>query len=273
MGDEKAVTTNQAPAMPAYMQKFMQQSQQDASSMAAASISVPRLSFRGKRFRFIEDGAEELVKDISVKLIILGVEPSAGRSLKTYYAKDYAPGDNNPPDCSSSDGVKPDQWVSNPQATACQGCPMNAFGSATSKLTGKPTKACKDGKRLWVSKPENPTKYYGLNVPVTSLRHLSEYGKYIGQNGFPLSLVVTEIGTDDDSEFPKLTFKHVGFVEERYVESIVEVNAKRPWNSEFASVPMLDEPVARKQIAQPQEAVTPQTPVNNKSIDDVIKDW
>lgn len=214
--------------VPEYMKKFMEQSQEDTESLMTSSMSVPRISYRGKRFRFIENGEEELAKEMSIKVVILGVEPGAGLFLKTYYDTGYQPGSSDPPTCSSSDGLKPDSWVSSPQANLCRQCPQNVFGSATSVKGGK-AKACKDGKRLWVARSQDLEKYYGLNIPVMSLKNLSEYGKYIAKNKYPLSLVVTEIGLDDNSEFPQLTFQHAGFVQETMVETITKMNTERPW--------------------------------------------
>jgi hypothetical protein len=269
-GSELPATTS--TALPAYLQKFQAQTQADTQSMAAASISVPRLSFRGKRFRFIVDGNEELVKDLTVDVVILGVEPEAGRMIKTYYEKAYQSGDSEPPTCSSSNGVRPDDWVQNPQNATCQGCRHNVFGSATGVNGGK-SKSCKDSKRLWVAKPSDPTVYYGLNAPVTSLKNLSEYGKFIARHEIPLSLAITRLSLDDDSEYPKLIFEHVGFVSEEHADAVVELNTERPWRTEFASTPMLPEHSSAPSGAPQPQAAPPQAPVDTKKIDDVVGNW
>mgnify|MGYP001289185471 CR=1 FL=1 len=231
-----------APAMPDFMKAFIQQSQADTGSLVASSVSVPRLSYRGKRWRFIVDGEEELVKDLAVQVVIVGVEPDAGRFIKTLYLTTYNPGDTSPPDCSSSNGIAPDVWVSSPQSPRCQSCPKNVFGSAASRTGGK-AKACHDSKRLWVVRPEDTDIVYGLNVPIMSLKNLAEYGKYIARNNYPLALVITELTMDDASEFPKLCFAHVGFVEEDSVKSLVELNQRRPWKAANIALPF-DGPVA-----------------------------
>src|SRR5574340_622904 len=275
MGNE-AQKPAEVPAtqMPAYMQKFMQQNQQDAASMATASVSVPRLSYRGKRWRFVEDKQEELVPTLTVPVVILGVEPDAGHMIKTYYKEGYKPGSTDPPTCSSSDGIRPDVWVSSKQSNLCSQCQMNVFGSATSMSGGK-AKACKDGKRLWVAKPSNLKKQYGLNVPVMSLKHLSEYGKYIAGNKYPLALVITEMGMDESKEFPVLTFKHIGFVEEKDAELAIKVNTERPWKSTFGDMPLLPDtgpeggaPVLPKPDVKPQVPGTGAAPAAaGKSVD------
>jgi len=274
--DKKPDAGVPAVAVPDYLKKFQVpgQSQPDAASMATASISVPRLSYRGKRWRFIVNKEEELVPTLTVKVVILGVEPDAGKFIKTYYKKGYQPGDSDPPTCSSADGIRPDAWVPEQQSTLCAPCPQNVFGSATSMSGGK-ARACKDGKLLWVCKPGDPEKLYGLKVPVMSLKNMSEYGKYIGRNHYPLALVVTELGMDETAEYPKLTFSHAGFIEEKFSEQAIQINSERPWRSTFANAPLLEDAVPQKQIPSPSGA-QPQTGADSasgKSVDDVVGTW
>jgi hypothetical protein len=233
---EPEETTAVAPQMPDYLKAFMNQSQADTGALVASSISVPRLSYRGKRWRFIVDGEEELVKSLTVDVVILGVEPEAGRFIKTLYLKAYTPGDTTPPDCSSSNGIAPDVWVSSPQSQRCASCPKNVFGSAQSRSGGK-AKACHDSKRLWVIKPDDTSTVYGLNVPIMSLKNLAEYGKYIAQNNYPLALVVTELSMEDETEFPKLCFNHKGFLQEEFVKDAIDINTRRPWKSTQIAIP------------------------------------
>jgi hypothetical protein len=258
---------------PEYLKKFMSANIQDVASMATSSISIPRLSYRGKRFRFIVNGEEELVKDLTVKVVIIGVEPDPGRFVKTYYDKGYEPGDSAPPTCSSSDGVRPDTWVSDPQSETCARCLKNVFGSAVSRSGGK-AKACKDGKILWLAKLDDPETHYGLRVPVMSLKNLSEYGKYIHKNGYPLALVVTELALDDDAEFPRLLFNHVGFVEEAMAEVLIKANAERPWRA-FTSISLLEsqEESVRPAIAQPEAKAEASEPEKVKNLEDALSKW
>ena len=254
-------------AVSEYLKKYASQEKTDSESMASASISVPRLSYKGKRFKFIADGEEELVKELTVKVIILGVEPDAGKFIKTYYATNYTSDSSDAPTCSSTNGIQPDSWVSAKQSEYCTNCKQNAFGSAVS-MKGKPAKACKDGKRLWIAKPDNPTKFYGLNIPTMSLKNLSEYGKFIGKNNFPLSLVITELGFDEKAEYQMLTFTHVGFVEETNTEQIMQINAARPWRMTFSEVQIpYTEPTSTTSIAEDLAEPVAATTVD----EDVIK--
>lgn len=274
------------PQMPDYMKKFMEQSKADTGSLISASMSVPRLTYRGKVWRFVVDGEEEKVKTKEVSVIIVGVEPDAGRFIKTLYLSQYTPGDTSPPDCSSSNGIAPDSWVAAPQAQRCANCPKNIFGSAQSRTGGK-AKACHDSKRLWVVKPDDTNIVYGLNVPIMSLKALAEYGKYIARNNFPLSLVITELSMDDDSEFPKLLFKHVGFVDEDISQDVIDLNSRRPWKTIAApilpydnggpglpapgSAPGLPAPGSAPQ-AVPQTA-SPERKQGAEGVDQIIGQW
>lgn len=214
--------------LPAHMRQYAdQQGQSDADSMAASSISIPRISLKGKKFKYIV-GGEESAKSDSIRVVILKVEPEKGLMIKTFYANGYNPNDTAPPDCSSTNGITPDDWVTSPQHHRCSDCKKNVFGSATSS-NGKKTKACRDAKRLWVVKEDDiGGTVFGLNIPVTSLKALSEYGAMIKKNQFPLTGVITEVSMDEDSEFPMLQFAHVGFLEEE------------PWNAAIARSSALD---------------------------------
>lgn len=271
--DEAAV-----PAMPDYMKAFVQQSAADAGSMISSSISVPRLSYRGKRWRWIVDGEEELVKELTIDVVIVGVEPDAGRFIKTYYLSDYKPGDTTPPDCSSSNGIAPDSWVSSPQANRCQGCPKNIFGSAVSRTGGK-AKACHDGKRLWLVRPDDDLDIvYGLNIPIMSMKNLAEYGKYIARNNFPLALVITRLSLDDEAEFPKVCFEHVGFVEEEISNTVIELNQRRPWKAiQTPLAPELPAPAQNSgpaQIAQGQDrSAGPERKIGGADVADIVGQW
>lgn len=272
---EKAAASSSA--VPAYLQKFMDQGgSKDADSMAAASVSVPRISLKGKKFQFI-NGDDESKKTEEIHVIILGVDPEGGRMIKTFYASGYNPTDTSPPDCSSSDGIKPDNWVQNPVSQSCNGCQKNVFGSATSP-SGKKTKACRDAKRLWVVKPDEvESTVYGLNVPVTSLKDMAEYGKEIRSAGIPLSAVITRIFMDEESEFPQIHFQRVGFLNEETGLKAIERNESRDWMSSINLRNALPAPERREQQKLPTVDSSiidgEATNVTASSVDDVAKNW
>lgn len=220
----------------------------DAASMASSSNSVPRISLRGREFRFVVNGEEvEKVRD-SIETIILGVEPGPGLMIKTFYEKGYQSGAKEPPTCASDDGVAPSPWVTKKQAQTCNQCPKNAFGSATSPQ-GKPTKACRDSKRVWLvkaneEKPIAERTIYGLNVTVASLKAFSDYGRTLmGINASPC-LAVTKINMLD-REFPELSFEVSRWVTKDEMDVTLRLSNDRPWKTYAAAgiaLSMSDQP-------------------------------
>lgn len=265
-------------AVPAYLQKYQGQSGNDADSMASASVSVPRISLKGKKFQFIH-GDDESKKTDSIDIVILAVDPEGGKMIKTFYANGYNPQDTAPPDCSSSDGVRPDGWVQNPQNPTCSNCQKNVFGSATSP-SGKKTKACRDAKRLWVVKAEDAgspeATVYGLNVPVTSLKSMAEYGREIRSAGIPLSVVITTVSMDDDSEFPMIHFARKGFLNEEDANVAMDRNGTRDWIINMPTKPALAAPASSgaPQIGLDQStSATAPGAVDPSKIDEIAKQW
>lgn len=261
--------------IPDYLKKFMETStSKDADSMASASVSVPRISLKGKKFQFI-NGDDESKKTEDIHVIILGVDPEGGRMIKTFYANGYNPNDTSPPDCSSSNGIAPDNWVQNPVSTNCAGCDKNRFGSATSP-SGKKTKACRDAKRLWVVKADEVGEtVYGLNVPVTSLKAMAEYGKEIRDAGIPLSAVITRVYMDEESEFPQIHFQRIGFLNEETGLVALERNQSRDWMSSINLRAALPAPESSGRAALPDRAVTAEAidGASSKSVDEVAQNW
>jgi len=263
--------------MPSYMQNT--QVADDANSIASASLSIPRMSLKGKKFRFIEGGEESSRYD-SVKVVILAVEPDAGHFIKTFYAGAYNPNDTAPPDCSSSNGIAPDSWVNDPQSPRCNTCPKNVFGSATS-TSGKKAKACRDAKRLWVAKEgEVDGTVFGLNIPVTSLRSLADYGMYVKKNNFPLAGIVTELTMDEEAEFPQLIFQHVGFLPEEDFNTSLARNQEKDWMLNIPAGPMLEDhskPEAKPKLsdvgAAVAEASIVKDVVSSEPTGDVAEKW
>lgn len=227
--------------IPEHLKKYMSNpaASSEADSMAAASISIPRISLRGRKFRLIVGGEEIQKPSDEVFVVILAVEPGAGLMQKTYYKKGYASGDSAPPDCSSSDGVVPDSWVNDPVNPTCRNCPMGVFGSAVNPNNGKKTKACKDSKRLWVALPNDiGGTVFAMNVPVTSLKAMAEYGQMLKTNNIPTAAVMTKLSMKD-SEFPELIFEFAGVLAEEVLETSMARNEAKDWGMR-QSGPLLD---------------------------------
>lgn len=232
--------SKQEIAIPEHLRKYLSNpaASSDADSMASASVSIPRISLKGRKFRLIEGGEEIRKPADELHVVILAVEPGAGLMAKTYYEKGYQSGDSSPPDCSSSNGLTPDPWVSSPVSAKCNGCPKNVFGSATSRSGGK-AKACKDSKRLWVVEPDNINgTVYALGIPVTSLKAMAEYGAMLKANGIPTAAVITKLSMKD-TEFPELLFDFVGVLEPGTMDAAMLRNEKKDWDLK-QSGPMLE---------------------------------
>lgn len=100
------------------------------------------------------------------------------KASNVYYAGSYKPGQTQPPDCFSPDGVKPN--VPEPMHPTCKGCPKNQFGSGTSGEG----KACKNTRPVFIL-VKNPEAEEGefpysalpkvLRVPPTSLNLIRSY--------------------------------------------------------------------------------------------------
>lgn len=213
----------------------------DAASMASASNSVPRISLRGREFRFIENGEEVLKLRDSVDVIMMGVEPGPNLMIKTYYAAGYVPGAKEPPTCASDDGIAPSGWVQSKQANLCKECKWNQFGSAVSP-TGKPTKKCRDSKRVWLKladtnvvngqalkQPDLKERtLYGMNVSVASLKAFSDHGRKLASLGQGPAVCVTRIKMLD-TEFPQVDFEIVAWLDAVQAPLSLQMANERPW--------------------------------------------
>lgn len=283
-----------ALVVPDYLKAMQGASQQNAGvdSMASAAMSIPRISMRGKKFRFVEGGEEVATANDFVELVIFGVEPDALRFIKTFYANPYGGANaNNPPDCSSDDGVRPAGWVSRPQHNNCAECPKNRFGSAMSR-NNKPSKACRDSKRLWVGRHDDVLKsekatMYALGVPVTSLKSLAEFGRSLKQMNVPITAAVVKVVMDDDSEFPMISFELTGFLAEEQAKLAIARSEKAEWKANYVSGPALSAPVPNVALPGQPAATTggngstaagpsqPPTdaPPKKANMDDIIKQW
>lgn len=275
---------------------------EDAAAAASASNSVPRISLRGREFRLIEGGEEVAKFRDQLFVTILGVEPEAGRMIKTYYAKGYQSGAKEPPTCSSEDGIAPAVWVTDRQSSHCQTCPKNVFGSAKSP-TGKPTKACRDSKRIWLKLAEgnkagdkpyelaefNERTLYGLNVTVASLKAFSEYGRTLAGLGQGPAVCVTKI-TMLDMEFPQLEFAIHAWLDAPTATKSLQYSADRPWKIQYrnaglalsqgepaaptVALPTSAAPPVPSHLAQPTGTVAPTAqPPSSQVIDDQIQNW
>jgi len=214
----------------------------DINSLVSASLSIPRISLKGKKFRVILDGEEIRKPSQELEVVILAVEPGPGLFIKTYYEGTYNPNDTSPPTCASSNGITPDAWVTSPKNDRCSTCPMNMFGSATAVTSGKKAKACKDSKRIWAALPDDiDGNVFALGIPVTSLKNVSNYAKELQKHNYPMTAVVTKLSIDDEADFPVVQFSISRFLDEEGYHKATARNLTKDWDIAKASTaPMLE---------------------------------
>lgn len=203
--------------------------------------TTPALTFRGKTWR-MRQGGEEIVLQRkgedgmepvqTVQVVVLNLNPARSR---TYYQGAYESGKNKSPDCWSSDGAKPDSDCKTPQAQTCASCPMSVKGS---KITAnqKEVTACATVKRLAVvpaSKLDMDPML--LKVPQTSLWDKDnaeqnaqgwfawdQYVDFLRQRGVKhTAAVVTKIKFDATTEYPKLLFTALRWLEPAEVSAVL----------------------------------------------------
>lgn len=174
--------------------------------------SLPRISIRAGRFRIVEGGAETVLQETELSVMILKSNPAL---IKTFFSGAYDPNaSEQAPSCFSYDGIRPNPAATNPQSDSCAGCPQAAWGSKISP-TGAKIKACSDSKRMAVVAATDPGgKAYQLSVPAASLRPFGEYVQLLAQRGIDIDLVKTVVYFDLQADFPRLLFRYGGWITE-----------------------------------------------------------
>ena len=69
----------------------------------------------------------------------------------------------------------------------------------------------------------DPSKVYGLTVPVSGMKGLREYFKSLANFGVNPEETVTQLGFDDDASFPKITYALKGYVPEASLPVIEQI--------------------------------------------------
>lgn len=210
-----------------------------SSLNTAAQANIPLgfavVTYRGKIWRLVYQGDEDIVRDPvrpdqpapTIEVVIIG---AAAAVSKQFYAKPYTEGSDQPPDCYSLDGIKPEANAPQKQSALCQKCPQNEWGSRVTD-SGARAKRCADSKRLAIVPAldlENDS--YGgpmlLRVPPTSLANLSLYAGNLARRGAPLEALVTRIGFNVDLAYPQLTFTPMRWLTDEEARLVVGPDGK-----------------------------------------------
>lgn len=188
-------------------------------SAGLSSGSPPRISFKASRYRTIAaDGVETLVNEngtngTTMDVIVLDANPAVS---KFYYDKPYNPnaeGDEAGPACFSEDGIAPSARSPRPQSRSCATCPLNAWGSKISEVSGKKVKACSDVKKLAVIPINNlGGDAYVLGIPGASLKTWGGLVKSCAGRNVPVNAMVIRLGFNPQVSYPELTFTPAAWV-------------------------------------------------------------
>jgi hypothetical protein len=231
--------------------------------------SPPYVSIKGGSFTLVDaNGEQEPVETKWLDCVIIDTNVP---SRVFWGEKVYNPNSDvyEPPACFSDNGIGASAQAAQPQSTSCMTCPQNTWGSAVSKVTGKPVKACHVIKKVAVLpvigavQPDGtyaPNETYDfpflLRVPVMSHENLRAYSAKFGGQDFDVSEVVTRI-TFVHGQVGQLDFAAAGFTDEG-TEALVTkfLDAKitdalvgrgdRPWDGSVPQIaPRMAESVAR----------------------------
>lgn len=211
--------------------RFAPQPGQELANDLAGGITggYGLIGFRGKVWSIRHKGVEQqLMRDDgdgprgSIDVVILKANPHLS---KNWYENGFVEGSNAPPDCSSADGVYPDQGVPKKQSNVCLTCPKNAWGSATGG-SGK-GKACGDHRRMAVVPVADiKNELFGgpllLRCPAASLQDLAAFSQKLAQLGYPYYAVAVKIGFDPAESFPKFTFSAIRPLTDAEADMVIE---------------------------------------------------
>lgn len=227
--------------LPAHLQHRQKRDLAVAAVGGISSGSPAHISIAGNRFTLVDDaGNEKPIQTLFLDVCVI----DANSAVSKIYFDPRVPfepgGDNsNPPICWSDNGIGASAQASVPQNTSCQICPHNTWGSATSKATGKPTKACNDVKKVAVVAPGIDMVFL-LRIPPASLKNWGKYCQTLGGHGVDLPDAMTRLEFESQGI---LKFTPVGYVDEatakltdkaiaaKATDTLIGLN-DRPWGGQ-----------------------------------------
>lgn len=179
----------------------------------------PRISIKGGRFTLIDAGGIKYPwPRLDLPVIVVGANPNKS---KVYYEGKFDPDTTMPPTCYSDNGTAPSAQAQQKMARTCAECELGGWGSDTSEISGKPTKACNDRKKVAVIVVgDTANLVYEMQIPPASLKLWTKYCGFVGSNTTPdgnrkadLSDLVTSITFDDNHPFV-LNFKECAWLDQ-----------------------------------------------------------
>ena len=229
-------------SVPDHVKKFLE----THDSNIPVSDSIPTLSIKGKVFSISIGGETTKIMKLNsegeeepVSILPVVILRSAERRGRNFFEGAYDSDKKSSPICWSNDGVKPDESIPKPKASACNKCPLSQKNSRITE-NGKGAVACQEFRTIAVV-PAHDLAFEPLRVklPVTSdfdgqNKEAQAKGWYGFKNYLDLlrskgvtntNVLSTKLKFDPSAEYPKLQFspgKWLGDEQLATVEELVE---------------------------------------------------
>lgn len=195
--------------LPDYLQNRQSRGLAQRVSQNLGTSSPPYLSIMDGKFTLIDSAGNEqpvLTFEGDPNKCLRGQFPGAYIDIviidvadhvsQEYYppedAFDRNAGSWKPPICFSHNGIGPSKLASEPQAPTCASCPNIAWGSATSKVTGKGVPACHQKYLVSFVYPGHDIAFL-LRIPPNSLKNYRAYVEQFKGQNFTMEIVLTRL--------------------------------------------------------------------------------
>jgi len=241
------VPQNLAAQLPAHLRARVAEAAKANAAIGAgiSDMAFDRLVIDGSKFHIRSEGRKTTITDgrpspgapeglplAALPVVLVGANPAIS---KIYFKEKMKEGDGgSAPDCSSEDGITPDQGVPAPQSNACATCPQNVWGSKISEASGKEIKACDDAKNIVVViapflgdiEGKKGGKPLHFKVPPTALKGLKRYIDELSAQGVQVRHVETMLTFDPSVRYPLPVFSFSRFLtEEEVAQSDARANS------------------------------------------------
>jgi hypothetical protein len=138
--------------LPAYLLNRKSTVLTERATQGMGGLLPPHISIGGNQFTLIDRAGNDTPAGQVLQVCVVDISDVMA---KRYYENDWVKGADDPPTCWSSNGIGPSRDATVPQSPTglCADCEWNKRGSDTSRISGKPIKACRDEKLLAVMIP------------------------------------------------------------------------------------------------------------------------
>lgn len=252
MSEVRALTIFEQGQMPTHLADL------NETGNIVVREQIDQLSFRGKVWRLITGGEEQIIKNIegdpvqAVPLIFLDYNKERSRA---YYSGGYVEGQSSPPVCWSKDSKLPDASVTAKQHATCEGCPKSIKGSKVTDNNQLGVACASNRRSVVIPAVATDMAPLLLKIPQTSMWDadnkdgeskgfyaFDQYMDFLKKKGVQhTATVITKAKFDPRTSYPKLLFGAHGWTTETMAVNI------RGWladKSKLASVLNVSETAA-----------------------------